>query len=70
MSCCGRKRQAYREWLMAPPVRLRDLAAAPKPMAGPITGRSYEFSPQAREIDVDPRDANALIATSRFARVE
>ncbi len=68
MSCCGKKRHAHRAWLMPRPVRLRFLGAGTIELKGAATGKSYVASEGAREIDVDPRDANGLVQGGRFDR--
>jgi hypothetical protein len=66
MSCCGRRRQAYKAWLAPRPVRLRFLGEGTAEVKGVGTGKSYLFSETAREMDVDPRDAREILRGSAF----
>jgi hypothetical protein len=66
MSCCGRRRQAYKAWLAPRPVRLRFLGEGAAEVTGAGTGKSYLFSAAAREMDVDPRDAREMLRGSEF----
>jgi hypothetical protein len=68
MSCCGKKRQAYRAFLVPRPVRLRFVGDGTVEIKGATTGKSYVASRNAREIDVDPRDASGLLQGGRFNR--
>ena len=68
MSCCGKKRQEYRAWLSPRPVRLRFLGTGTIELKGATTGKSYVVSKDAREIEVDPRDASGLVQSGRFNR--
>jgi hypothetical protein len=68
MSCCGKKRQAYRAFLQPRPVRLRFLGTGTIELKGTQTGKAYVVSKDIREIDVDPRDAAGLLQGGRFNR--
>lgn len=66
MSCCGKKRQAHKAWLMPRPVRLRFLGQGTAEVKGPGTGKPYVFSEAAREVEVDPRDAKQILQVPSF----
>ena len=66
MSCCGRRRQAYKAWLAPRPVRLRFLGEGEAEVKGAGTGKSYLFSETAREMDVDPSDARGMLGGPEF----
>jgi len=68
MSCCGKKRQAHRAWLMPRPVRLRFEGSGTIALRGAITGKPYTATESTREIDVDPRDAGAFLQDGIFVR--
>jgi hypothetical protein len=51
------------------PVRLRPIDAKPIRAQGPRTGRSYEFTQETPEHEVDPMDAIALLNSGLFERV-
>ena len=68
MSCCGKKRQAHRAWLAPRPVRLRFQGAGAIAFTGALTGKPYTASESSREIDVDPRDAAAILQDGLFVR--
>ena len=53
---------------MPRPVRLRFVGEGTIEIKGAMTGRSYVASENAREIDVDPRDASGLLQGGRFDR--
>jgi len=61
MSCCGRRRQTYKAWMVSRPVRLRFLGEGTIQVRGNSTGKSYVFTETEREMDVDPRDARGLL---------
>jgi hypothetical protein len=69
MGCCGGRRRANKEWLVPRPVRLRYLGRDPIRAVGLVSGKSYEFSSQTPESQVDARDAPELLQTSSFALV-
>ena len=66
MSCCGGRRKAYKAWLAPRPVRLRFLGEGRVEAKGTATGKPYVASESTREIDVDPRDANAFLQGGKF----
>jgi hypothetical protein len=66
MSCCGSRRRAHRAWMVARPVRLRYLGDESTQVIGNATGRPYSFTTVAREMDVDPHDAQGLLQTQSF----
>lgn len=49
-------------------VLLRSRERARVLVRGPVTGRTYEFSAERPAQPVDPRDADALMRTTRFVR--
>ena len=67
MSCCGKRRQAYKAWLMPRPIRLRFLGQGTAEVKGAGTGKPYVFSETLREIEVDPRDARQILQVPDFA---
>lgn len=67
MSCCGRRRQAFKAWLAPRPVRLRFLGDGKAEVKGAGTGKPYVFTETARETDVDPRDAREMLRSPQFA---
>ncbi len=69
MGCCGGRRRAYKEWLVPRPVRLRYLGRDPIRTVGRVSGRTYEFSNETPESEVDARDAAELVTTSSFTVV-
>ncbi|HEY3628593.1 MAG TPA: hypothetical protein VGL00_20060 [Terracidiphilus sp.] len=68
MSCCGKKRQAYKAWLKPRPIRLRYIGAGTVAFTGLATGKAYFVSESAPEIDVDPNDASGLLRDGLFIR--
>ena len=80
MSCCGQQRAALRTQMQrtpAPPARsVPPVLRAPVPIAhhartptvarGETTGLTYVFGPDGGALDVDERDAGALLASGRF----
>jgi hypothetical protein len=67
MSCCGKRRQAYKAWLMPRPIRLRFLGQGTAEVKGAGTGKPYVFTETLREIEVDPRDAKQILQVPDFA---
>jgi hypothetical protein len=80
MSCCGQKRQAWRQWnapkthavqppppVLQNPVILRHLGTSSLVIKGAVTDHTYLFAGTDTGLSVDERDAPALIATGRFA---
>jgi len=80
MSCCGQKRQAWREWparnsqpsKSAPPVLqnpslLYHLGESSLLIKGAVTGHTYLFAGRGVGLTVDERDMPTLLATGRFA---
>jgi hypothetical protein len=67
MSCCGKRRQAFKAWLAPRPIRLRFLGEGTAEIKGAGTGKPYVFSENAREIEVDPRDAKQILQSAGFA---
>ena len=67
MSCCGKRRQAYKAWLIPRPIRLRFLGQGTAEVKGAGTGKPYVFSETLREIEVDPRDARQILQVPDFA---
>jgi hypothetical protein len=74
MSCCGKNRQALKSTRISvtrnprPPLstRLAYQGESNVLLRGPSTGRSYWFTPETREQEVDARDLTAMIATGLF----
>ena len=78
MSCCGQKRQAWRNWnaanapvapappVLQNPIVVRYLGTSSLVVKGAATGRAYLFAGQDVGLTVDERDAPALISTGRF----
>ena len=66
MSCCGKRRQAHKAWLMPRPVRLRFVGEGTGEVRGAGTGKPYVFSETLREIEVDPRDAKQILLGAGF----
>jgi hypothetical protein len=79
MSCCGQKRQAWREYntsqfAVAPPppaelqnpVTVHHLGATSLVMRGAVTGHTYLFAGHDSSLTVDERDVPALLASGRF----
>jgi len=50
------------------PVRLRFIGAGTIALKGPVTGKPYLASESAREIEVDPRDADEFVQSGVFVR--
>jgi len=80
MTCCGQKRQAWRERALpriqaAPlasplpqaPVALRHLGASSLVVKGAATGQVYLFAGQESSLVVDERDVAGLLAMGVFA---
>lgn len=70
MSCCGQRRRAHRAWLTSRPIRLRFLGEGTIVVKGSVTGRPYIFSEEAREGNVDLKDARGFLQGSNFALVK
>jgi hypothetical protein len=79
MSCCGQKRQAWRQSnlpkieAVAPPptvpqfpVILRHLGNSSFVIKGEVTGHTYLFAGGDQVLTVDERDVPALLATGQF----
>ena len=66
MSCCGRRRQAYKAWLVPRSIRLRFVGGGTFEARGATTGRTYVASEAEREVEVDPRDAKEILQSGRF----
>jgi hypothetical protein len=80
MSCCGRQRAALRTQMARPnvawaepappvlqePVRLAHRGTSSTMVRGERTGLTYLFGPHGGTLDVDGRDAGALLASGRF----
>ncbi len=49
-------------------VRLRYLQQSPVRVGGPVTGKRYDFSGAQPVLQVESRDAEALLRTGFFAR--
>jgi hypothetical protein len=82
MSCCGKNRQAWRNWstrtvstdeqpafALRNPVALYHLVDTSMVVRGAVTGTTYLFSGYGTTLSVDERDAPELIATGQFATV-
>lgn len=67
MSCCGKRRQAFKAWLLPRPIRLRFIGQGTAEVRGAGTGKPYVFSETLREIEVDPRDAKQILQVPDFA---
>lgn len=78
MSCCGGKRQAWREEVVktvpkSAPVTLEDptvlyhLGETSFVIRGPESGHTYLFAGRGTELAVDKRDVEYLISTRRFS---
>lgn len=67
MSCCGRRRQAHKAWLIVRPVSLRYLGSVPVTVVGLVTGNEYDFSPDKPAVMVDARDAVELLRLGSFS---
>jgi hypothetical protein len=85
MSCCGSQRAAQRTQMqrvhaatpapavppvMQAPVRLSYRGGGPTVARGPQTGLTYLFGPRDTTLEVDGRDAQALLASGRFIEAE
>ena len=79
MSCCGQKRQAWREYSTAkvsvagpPPAALQNavlvhhLGATSLVILGEVTGHTYLFAGRDTSLTVDERDVPALLASGQF----
>ena len=79
MSCCGQKRQAWREMVRAKvqaeaepppapqnPVILYHLGPSSLVIKGAATGFTYLFAGRETSLSVDERDVRALMATGQF----
>jgi hypothetical protein len=79
MSCCGQKRQAWREYNTAkvtasapPPAALQNpvvvhhLGATSLVIRGAVTGHAYLFAGHDTSLTVDERDVPALLASGQF----
>jgi len=77
MSCCGQKRQAWRDWnprsapaskpatpVLQNPTLLQYVGSSSLVIKGAITGHTYLFAALGTELAVDGRDAPALLATT------
>jgi hypothetical protein len=80
MSCCGQKRQAWREYSTAkvsatapPPAALQNvvtvhhLGNTSLVILGAVTGHTYLFAGHDTSLTVDERDVPALMATRQFS---
>ena len=79
MSCCGQKRQAWRETVQAKiqavatpppvlqnPVFLHHVGPSSMVIKGDISGFTYLFAGQETALTVDARDVPGLVATGHF----
>jgi hypothetical protein len=79
MSCCGQRRQNWRDWathatpLPAPPPALQNprvlyhLGDASLLVQGAATGIAYLFGPSGSALEVDERDIATLVASGKFS---
>ena len=81
MSCCGQKRQAWREAVQAKmqvaatpppvlqnPVLLNHLGPSSLVIKGDVSGFTYLFSGEETGLEVDARDVPTLMATGQFGQ--
>jgi hypothetical protein len=79
MSCCGQRRNAWRQPepavtpvpapVVLAPMLVRFLGRGPVIVRGAGTGMSYEFPADATPLAVDYRDVDGFVGTAQFAPV-
>jgi hypothetical protein len=78
MACCGQNRTAFAHQAstanrtVAPvnsATSLRFLQKRAILVRGPLTGRRYQFSPEAFTTNIDPGDMDALLKSGYFERM-